>query len=173
VPLVRPLPKIPGEDIAGVVADAGGSTKFKVGDKVAAMMPILGSRWGAYAEYAAIDEEFVALIPAKFLPADSTIKDSDGVAAEFIAAASLPLVALTTVQAFDKLSAILPLDGKKVLVHAGAGGVGSFAIQYAKTLGMRVVSHGKGRLRPYAYYYRMRTTTESTELPPKTSPISQ
>ncbi len=41
----------------------------------------------------------------------------------------MPLVALTTVQAFDKVEG--GLKGKKVLVHAGAGGVGSFAIQYA------------------------------------------
>lgn len=108
-------PSIPGEDVAGVVVKAPSNSKFKPGDRVAAMMDILGSRWGATAEYAAVPQDYLALVP-------DSVSLSE--------AASVPLVALTTVQAFDMVEG--GLEGKKVLVQAGAGGVGSFAIQYAK-----------------------------------------
>ncbi|KAL3903614.1 MAG: hypothetical protein SGARI_005296 [Bacillariaceae sp.] len=55
-----------------------------------------------------------------------------GSSAQFVAAAALPLVALTAVQAFDHVEG--PTKGKKVLIQAGAGGVGTFAIQYAKNV---------------------------------------
>ena len=57
-----PLPKIPGADIAGVVESAPPSSRFTKGDRVAAMLPLLGSRWGGYAEYVAVKEEHLAKV---------------------------------------------------------------------------------------------------------------
>jgi len=121
-----PLPKIPGADIAGVVVQASPSAggKFQPGDRVAAMLPLMGSRWGAHADYVVVEEGLLAAI------GDST---------SFETAAAAPLAALTALQSFQKL----PKDGtekKKLLVHAGAGGVGTFAIQLGKILGMHVAT---------------------------------
>ena len=68
------------------------------------------------AEYIAIDSDVVIKKPANI---------------DFAAAASIPLVGLTTVQCFDKARL---KAGDKVLIHAGSGGVGTFAIQYASQL---------------------------------------
>lgn len=122
---VRPLPKIPGGDIAGIVTEVGSEVRnIDVGDRVAAMIPLLGSKWGGCAEYVAVDWKYVAIIPPILT---------------FSQAASLPLVALTAMTAFDSIP--LPHTNKSILIHAGSGGVGSFAIQYAKkVLGMGVVT---------------------------------
>eukprot|EP00978_Attheya_sp_CCMP212_P037825 scaffold181730_cov45-Attheya_sp.AAC.3 len=142
-----PLPKIPGEDIAGIVVEVrhsrmssstssshNNNNVFRVGDRVAAMMPILGSRFGAHAEYAVVHESMIAKLP----PADEE-GDHPKRTISFVEAASLPLVSLTTLQAFSKLTqqqgsrSRRRTEGKtKILIHAGAGGVGTFAIQYAK-----------------------------------------
>jgi NADPH:quinone reductase-like Zn-dependent oxidoreductase len=121
---IVPKPKISGQDLAGVVVATGKKvTKFRVGDRVAAMMPLLGSSWGAMAEYAAVRESHTAKM---------------GDTIDYEGAASLPLVALTAVQ---KLQLIPNPKDKKILVHAGAGGVGTIAIQYAKhVLGMFVAT---------------------------------
>ena len=104
-------------DIAGVVVDVGSDVvdSIDVGDRVAAMIPLLGSKWGGYAEYVAVDVNHIARIPQEV---------------SFIDAASLPLVSLTTMLAYDNIPP--PYDDKKILIHAGSGGVGSFALQYAK-----------------------------------------
>jgi alcohol dehydrogenase len=118
-----PKPKIPGEDVAGEIVEAGAAVRgFKLGDRVAAMLPILGSRWGSAAEYVAVDASLVARLGA-------TVSYKD--------AASLPLVALTVVQALAKVK---DPKGKTILIQAGAGGVGTFAIQYAKYLGMKAIA---------------------------------
>lgn len=135
---ILPKPKIPGEDVAGVVIRSGSSSSiFQPGDRVAAMLPLLGSRWGAAADYVAVDESLVARI---------------GPNTDFVSAAALPLVALTTVQALDRVQVNIPVASsssssssseskKRILIQAGAGGVGTFAIQYAKhVLGMYVVA---------------------------------
>jgi alcohol dehydrogenase len=125
---ILPKPKIPGFDLAGIVVAAGSKvTKFQVGDRVAAMMPLLGSPWGASAEYSAVKESYACKV---------------GESLDFESAASLPLAALTAVQ---KLQKIPEPKGKKILIHAGAGGVGSIAIQYAKNvLGMYVATTASG-----------------------------
>lgn len=143
----RPLPKIPGEDVAGIVVQIGpsrrkgGNSKFQIGDRVVAMMPGLGSRWGALAEYAAVDEAFVAKIGDK---------------TSFVEAASLPLVSLTALEAFEEIekkacsSTNNETQQKKILIHAGAGGVGSFAIQYAKkVLNMQVATTASKRKKKF------------------------
>ena len=80
------------------------------------------TRIGTFAEQIALAEKFVALKPA-------TISHAE--------AASLPLVGLTTLQGFGRAGA---RAGQRILIHAGSGGVGTFAVQYARHLGLHVTS---------------------------------
>jgi NADPH:quinone reductase-like Zn-dependent oxidoreductase len=116
------MPAIPGYDVAGTVEALGEGVKsFKVGDEVYAYMSL--SRGGGYAQYAVVGEKEAAIKPVK---------------ADFEHAAAVPVAALTAWQVlFDvaKLEA-----GQTVLVHAGAGGVGHFAVQFAKWKGAKVIA---------------------------------
>jgi len=115
-------PVVLGHDVAGTVIGTGASvTGFAPGDQVFAR-PRDG-RIGTFAERIAIDEADVARIPATINPVE---------------AASLPLVALTAWQALVVRGRVQP--GQKVLIHAGAGGVGSIAIQLAAHLGAHVAT---------------------------------
>ena len=114
------FPMILGGDISGVVEKTGSKiTKFKVGDAVYAYLSLKSG--GGYAEYATATETETALKPASIT---------------FEEAAAVPLAAETAWQAlFDvaKLTA-----GQTVLIHGGSGGVGTFAIQFAKARGCKV-----------------------------------
>ncbi|MBU8769469.1 NADP-dependent oxidoreductase [Cytobacillus oceanisediminis] len=116
------MPLILGNDFSGVVAKVGAKvTRFKVGDEIYARPR--KSKIGTFAEYLAIHEEDIALKPKNL---------------SFEEAASIPLVGLTSYQA---LTDILQLQkGQKILIQAGAGGVGTFAIQLAKLLGATVAT---------------------------------
>ena len=122
--LIHPKPKIPGEDVAGRIVEVGSKVEnFKVGDRIAAMLPLVGSRWGAAADYVAVDASFVAKI------GDNT---------NYTSAAALPLTSLTALQALEQVKKD---KDQRILIQAGAGGVGTFAIQYAKhVLGMHVIA---------------------------------
>ncbi|HEU5019426.1 MAG TPA: NADP-dependent oxidoreductase [Pseudolabrys sp.] len=115
------LPVVLGRDVAGVVYRVGGRVrKFQKGDAVYAM---LGRDHGGYVEYAIANEDEAAPKPSKL---------------DFVTAAAVPLAALTAWQGlFDKgeLKA-----GQRVLIHGGAGGVGHFAIQFAKAKGAWVAT---------------------------------
>jgi NADPH:quinone reductase-like Zn-dependent oxidoreductase len=116
------LPLVLGHDVAGVVVQVGSRVRrFKAGDEVYAR-PADG-RIGAFAEFIAINEEDVALKP-KALSMEE--------------AASIPLVGLTAWQALIERANLK--RGHKVLIHAGAGGVGTFAIQLAKHVGATVAT---------------------------------
>src|SRR5262245_56241390 len=111
------LPRTFGFDASGVVLSAGTqATRFKPGDAVY----VRSSREsiGTFAERIALPEQFAAPKPARLSHAE---------------AASLPLVGLTTLQGFQKVDA---RAGQRILIHAGAGGIGTFAIQYAKHRGL-------------------------------------
>lgn len=111
-----------GCDVAGVISAAGGSTtRFNIGDEVYARLEKL--RMGGLAERVVADESVVAKKPAR---------------ASFEEAASVPLAALTALQALRESAKLQP--GQRVLIHAGAGGVGSLAIQIAKILGLAVIT---------------------------------
>jgi NADPH:quinone reductase-like Zn-dependent oxidoreductase len=114
-----PLPGTPGGDISGVVEQVGTAVRnFSVGQPVFAYIGLLG----AYSEYVAIKASSVAAKPSSM---------------DHVHAGSVPLAALTAWQAlFDKgdLKA-----GQQVLLHAAAGGVGSFAVQFARNAGAQVV----------------------------------
>lgn len=116
------LPLILGHDVAGVVVRVGSRVRrFKAGDDVYAR-PADG-RIGAFAEFIAIKEEDLALKPRAL-----TMEE----------AASIPLVGLTAWQALVERARLQ--HGQKVLIHAGSGGVGTFAIQLAKVLGATVAT---------------------------------
>lgn len=116
------LPLILGNEAAGVVVRIGSRVRrFKPGDKVYAR-PDKG-RIGTFAEFFAIAEDDVAQKP-------------NGLTME--EAASIPLVGLTAWQALVERANLK--KGQKVLIHAGSGGVGTFAIQLAKHLGAIVAT---------------------------------
>ena len=111
-----------GHDLAGVITKVGAEVRgFKVGDEIYSRPRDL--RIGAFAEQVAIDAHDVALKPASL---------------SFEEAAAVPLVALAAWQALVELADVQP--GQKVLVHAGAGGLGSTVIQVAKHLGAHVAT---------------------------------
>jgi len=116
------MPLILGNDFSGVVAKVGAKvTRFKAGDEIYARPR--KSKIGNFAEYSAIHEDDIALKPKNL---------------SFEEAASIPLVGLTSYQA---LTDILQLKkGQKILIQAGAGGVGTFAIQLAKLMGATVAT---------------------------------
>jgi len=116
-----------GFDASGVVDAVGpGESRFKIGDRV--FVRASRETLGAFAQYTVQPEAFVALAPVR---------------TSVVGAASLPLVALTTVQGLvDRAQA---RSGQRILIHAGSGGLGSFAIQYAKRLGLRVDSTTSSR----------------------------
>ena len=120
------LPLIPGNDVAGTVIRVGvGVRGFKPGDEVYAR-PDQG-RIGTFAERIAVAEGDLALKPASISMHE---------------AGSLPLVALTAWQALVERGRVRP--GQNVLIHAGAGGVGSVAIQLVKHLGASVATTASG-----------------------------
>lgn len=116
------LPWILGLDVSGVVTEIGPKVKrFRIGDEV--WSSPTHTRPGTYAEQVCIDESEVSKKP------QSLTHDE---------AASLPLVALTAYQALAEFG--LLHAGQTALIHAGAGGVGSVAIQIGKYLGARVIT---------------------------------
>ena len=111
------FPYIPGLDMAGIVKKVGRKvTRFQPGDEVFSRTDL--ARDGTYAEYMAVDETIVARKPENLT---------------FEEAASIPLVGLTAWQAL--IDAAKMKTDEKVLIHAGSGGVGSFAIQLTKAWG--------------------------------------
>jgi NADPH:quinone reductase-like Zn-dependent oxidoreductase len=115
-------PFVLGHDLAGVVVRTGSAVGgFKVGDEVYSRPRDL--RIGAFGQYIAIDEADVALKPTTLT---------------FEEAAAVPLVALAAWQALVDLADVTA--GQKVLVHAGAGGLGSTLVQVAKHLGAYVAT---------------------------------
>lgn len=114
------LPATLGSDLAGVVVEVGTRvTRFKPGDAVFASIFDLGT--GALAEFVRVPEDAAALKPANL---------------DFVQAASIPMVGLTSWQALKGRANLRP--GQKVFIPAGAGGIGTFAIQLAKYLGAKV-----------------------------------
>jgi len=118
-----PLPGILGYDAAGIVEELGaGVTNFKQGDEVYYSAKIFG-RQGTYAEYHVEDADIVHKKPVNL---------------SFEQAASLPLAGCTAWDSVIRLIGIQP--GQTILIHAGAGGVGSLAVQIAAAAGARVIS---------------------------------
>jgi len=123
--VINNFPIVPCFDVAGVVMAIGEKVRrIRVGDSVYGMTKPVGNgktNCGACAEYVAISERCVAVMPKT---------------TSYLEAASFPLIALTTVQGIGRYVR----DGTKILIIGGSSGVGSFAVQYAKAKGCYVSS---------------------------------
>lgn len=121
------LPLTLGWDVAGVIEQLGsGVTQFNPGDAVYARPDL--ARDGAYAEYIAVRAGEIALKPETL---------------DFIHAAAVPLSALTAWQSLFDAGNLQ--SGQKILIHAGAGGVGHYAVQLARWKGAHVVTTASAR----------------------------
>ncbi|MGC8829845.1 MAG: NADPH:quinone reductase [Verrucomicrobiia bacterium] len=122
VPMNIPMPYIIGCDLAGVVEEVGeGVSKFNKGDRVWGTNQGLLGRQGVFAEFAAVDEQWLYPIP-------------DGVSDED--AAAIALVGITAHLGLVRDAKLSP--GETIFVNGGSGGVGSVVIQMAKAIGARV-----------------------------------
>src|SRR5690625_2947224 len=120
-----PRPLVPGMDSAGVVEAVGEGVELAPGDRVVAIVDPRTERGGAYAEQIVVPAASVARIPEEM---------------DLIAAATLPLNALTARRALDLMRA--PRAGT-IAVTGAAGAVGGYAIELAKHAGLRVVADAK------------------------------
>lgn len=115
------LPYTLGRDISGIVEKCGAqATRFKVGDEVFGMLDIHG---GGYSEQAVVAENAIAAKPP---------------ALDHVHATAIPLAGLTAWQGLFRHGGLKA--GQAVLIHGGSGGVGHFAIQFAKARGARVLT---------------------------------
>ncbi|WP_204520201.1 NADP-dependent oxidoreductase [Silvibacterium dinghuense] len=115
------LPYTLGRDISGVIEKCGAqSTRFKVGDAVFGIVDIHG---GGYAQEAVLDQDAIALVPSGI---------------DHIHAATVPLAGQTAWQGLFRYGQFEATQS--VLIHGGSGGVGHFAIQFAKAKGARVLT---------------------------------
>jgi NADPH:quinone reductase-like Zn-dependent oxidoreductase len=118
--LLKPKYSIPGGDIAGQIEAVGKNvTQFQCGDEVFGDLSRYG--WGGFAEYVSVPEKALALKPANI---------------SFEEAAAVPMAAVTALQALRDKGKIQ--SGNKVLINGASGGVGTFAVQIAKSYGAEV-----------------------------------
>lgn len=118
----QPLPAVLGLDMAGVVEKVGAGVRgFRVGDEVYGMVGGVGGLQGTLAELIAVDEDLLAKKPRNISMRE---------------AAALPLITITAWEGLVDRAKVHA--GQTVLVHAGAGGVGSVAVQIAVAYGAKV-----------------------------------
>ncbi|MFF8778767.1 zinc-binding dehydrogenase [Streptomyces sp. NPDC015140] len=122
------LPAVIGNDVSGVVVETGpGAGEFRPGDEVWYLAPVFAGQ-GTYAEFHVVDQALVSPKPAQL---------------SHVEAAGLALVGMTVWEALVERAKVRL--GERVLVHGGAGGVGSVAIQVAGALGAEVVTTARER----------------------------
>jgi NADPH:quinone reductase-like Zn-dependent oxidoreductase len=120
--LLKPKNPIPGADIAGRVEAVGSNVRqFRPGDDV--FGDISASGGGGFAEYVSVPENLLALKPQNIT---------------FEEAAAIPMAGLTALQGLRDLGRIQP--GQNVVIQGAAGGVGTFAVQIAKSFGAKVTA---------------------------------
>lgn len=120
--LLKPKHTILGSDIAGRVEAVGSNAKlFKPGDEVFGDISACG--WGGFAEYVCVREDALALKPTNL---------------SFEQAAAVPMAAVTALQGIRRAGQIRP--GQKALINGASGGVGTFAVQIAKSFGAEVTA---------------------------------
>ena len=127
VKLITPyaFPLVMGNELSGIVEEVGASVRaFEVGDRVYGRMPL--SKIGAFAEYAAVEAGALAHVP-EYLSLEE--------------AATVPLTALTAMQAFELMDA---QPGQTVFISGGTGSLGAMAVPVAKSLGLTVATNGNG-----------------------------
>lgn len=116
-------PYIVGYEFAGEVTEVGGDvSRLGVGAAVWGLLPVRGTRWGAYAQEVVADARFVTTRPSRLTIAE---------------AAALPLAGATALQLLDRLD---PSPGEWMLVHGAAGGVGHLLVQMARERGARIAA---------------------------------
>ena len=116
-------PYVVGYEFAGRVEEVGEFVEdLRVGDAVWGLLPVRGTRWGAYAQELVADECFIAARPPSL---------------EVAEAAATPLAGATALQLLDRLD---PVRGEWILVHGAAGGVGHLFVQLAHERGARVAA---------------------------------
>src|SRR5690554_2663184 len=126
------MPWTPGYDAAGeVVAVADDVTTLAPGDRVMGMIGFAESG-GAYAQYAVARADELAIVPEEL---------------DLVTAGGVPLAALTAWQALFEVAGLE--SGQKILIHAGAGGVGHFAVQFALERGAHVIATASGSNRDF------------------------
>jgi NADPH:quinone reductase-like Zn-dependent oxidoreductase len=127
------MPATLGGDVSGIVAAVGASvSNLKVGDRVYGYASRLSGGSGSFAEFAAAKPTTLALAPRN---------------AGFVEAAALPLVGASALQAIEQH--IKLQRGQKILIHGGAGGIGSVAIRLAKSIGAYVATTANAGDRAY------------------------
>ena len=118
--LLKPKNKILGADVAGRVEAVGRNIKqIQLGDEV--FGDISAGGWGGFAEYVSVPESALVLKPANI---------------SFEEAAAVPMAAVTALQGIRDKGQIQP--GQRVLINGASGGVGTFAVQIAKSFGAEV-----------------------------------
>lgn len=125
VKLILPyrFPLIMGNEFCGIIDKVGKSVvNFKEGERVYGRMPL--KKIGAFAEYTAVDQNSIAKVP-------EYLSDEE--------AASVPLTALTSLQAFEIMNA---KAGESIFISGGTGSLGAMAIPIAKAIGLNVVTNG-------------------------------
>lgn len=116
------FPSKMGTDLAGTIEKTGSlASRWRVGDRVVARLP--PTEGGAFAEFSVVPENQLVVVP-------------EGI--DFDQAAAMPTAAATAWQALFETAGLTA--GQTLLIHAGAGGVGSFAIQFAHAAGARVIA---------------------------------
>ncbi|MEE2996767.1 MAG: NADP-dependent oxidoreductase [Pseudomonadota bacterium] len=121
------FPDVAGRDLSGIVIQVGTNvTNLNEGDAVFGTCP--PNRWGSHAELVAVDADVLGIKPPEI---------------SHVEAASISLVGLTALTALEETTNIV--EGMEVLIHAGAGGVGAFAIQYCRSRGATVYTTASSR----------------------------
>jgi NADPH:quinone reductase len=121
------FPYVLGSDGAGTVAAVGSRvSRFREGDRVYALS-VANPKGGFYAEFAAVKEEQVSLVPGK-LPTEQ--------------AGAMPVCAITALRGLDDTLGLK--QGESLLVFGGGGGIGHLAVQLAKRMGARVLAVASG-----------------------------
>lgn len=116
------FPLILGWEASGIIKETGKDVRhLKVGDEVYAYCRKPEVQWGTYAEFITLDADHVALKPKNLSHRES---------------AGVPLAGLTAWQSLFNFADLK--SGESVLIHAGAGGVGSYAVQFSKSVGAKV-----------------------------------
>ena len=120
------FPHVVGFDCAGIVSKLGsGVTRFRLGERVFGWANQVGRNWGTHTEFVCLPEDNPGRVP-------------DGL--DLAAAASIPVAGLTALQAVRDADRGAASLGKHILIHGAGGGVGSFAVGFARMLGARVAA---------------------------------
>jgi len=126
------FPWVPGFDVAGVVEKTGSKvTEFKAGDRVYGRLNFQTAT-GGYTQYTAAKETDIAKAPDNI---------------DLLYAAGVPVAGMTAWQGLFRVGNVK--EGDRVLIHAGAGGVGHFAVQFAKMAGAYVICTASERNRSF------------------------